>query len=306
MSDHHDASPSPVAVVPQRYRLRFLPVLLTLGTVAVACGLTYALWQSYMGAPWTRDGTVRVYVVGMAPEVTGRVVSLPVADNQFVHEGDLLMTIDPSDYRIAVSLAEAGVAQSKADYDNKAAQAKRRAQLTDLAATVEERQSYAATADAAAAAYQQQLANLSRAKLNLERTEIHAPVTGWITNLGTRLGDYASAGQRALSLVDAGSFWVDGYFEETKIASIKEGDPAKVWLMGYRQVLNGHVDSLARGIVVANAQSGSSGLADVNPVFTWVRLAQRVPVRVHLDDVPSTVRLVAGMTATVEIDPAPR
>ena len=130
-------------------------------------------------------------------------------------------------------------------------------------------------------------------------------MNGWVTNLTTQLGDYAVTGQRALTLVDADSFWVDGYFEETKVAPIKPGDPAKVWLLGYRQVLDGHVDSIARGIVVGNAQPGSSGLAVVNPVFTWVRLAQRVPVRVHIDRMPPGVQLVAGMTATVEIDPRP-
>ena len=287
------------------YRLRIVPILLTLVVVAAACGLTYAMWQSYVGAPWTRDGSVRVYVVTLAPEVSGQVVALPITDNQLVHKGDLLMTIDKRDYDIAVKLADANVAQAKADYENKQVEAKRRAQLTDLATTPEERESYAATSQIAYAVYQQALANLDKAKLNLERTEVHATVNGWITNLATQLGDYAATGQRALSLVDADSFWVDGYFEETKIAPIREGDPAKIWLLGYKQVLAGHVDSLARGIVVGNAQAGASGLANVNPVFTWVRLAQRVPVRIHIDQVPTDVRLVAGMTATVEVDPRP-
>ena len=150
--------------------------------------------------------------------------------------------------------------------------------------------------------YQQQLANLDKAKLNLERTSIHSPVNGWVTNLQARVGDYATMGARSLSLVDADSFWIDGYFEETKLASIRENDQASIWLLGYRTVLHGHVAGVSRGIVVSNATPGTSGLADVNPIFTWVRLAQRVPVRVHLDDVPADVRLVAGMTATVQID----
>ena len=144
-----------------------------------------------------------------------------------------------------------------------------------------------------------------KAKINLERTEIRATVNGWITNLLLQQGDYASTGQNSLSVVNADSFWVDGYFEETNIAPIKEGDPARIWLLGYRQVVDGHVDSIARGIVVSNATAGQSGLATVNPIFTWVRLAQRVPIRVHIDRVPPDVRLVAGMTATVEIDPRP-
>ncbi len=288
------------------FHLRFLPIALTLVAVVVACWLTYAMWQAYVGAPWTRDGSVRVYVVSLAPEISGRIVSLPVSDNQFVHKGDLLMVIDKRDYDIAVRLSEASVAQAKADYENKQAEARRRAELTDLAATPEEQQSYTANAQAAYAVYQQALANLDKARLNLDRTEIRSPVNGWITNLWTQLGDYASIGQRSLTLVDADSFWVDGYFEETKIAPIQDGDPARIWLLGYKQVLDGHVDSVARGIVVENAQQGASGLANVNPVFTWVRLAQRVPVRVHIDRVPAGIRLVAGMTATVEIEPSGR
>ncbi|MCW6509971.1 HlyD family secretion protein [Lichenifustis flavocetrariae] len=293
----------PAPAAPLRYRLRIVPIALTLLVVAAACGLTALMWQAYFGAPWTRDGSVRVYVVALAPEVSGRVIALPVSDNQFVHKDDLLMTIDKRDYEIAVALSNANVAQTKADFENKQVEAKRRAALTDLATTREEQQSYAATAEVAYAVYQQALANLDKAKLNLERTEIHSPVNGWITNLSTQLGDYATTGSRAFSIVNADSFWVDGYFEETKIAPIKEGDPAKIWLLGYKQVLDGHVDSLARGIVVGNAQAGASGLANVNPIFTWVRLAQRVPVRVHIDHVPSDVRLVAGMTATVEVTP---
>ncbi len=288
------------------YRLRSVPIIVTLVLVLVACGLTYAMWQAYMGAPWTRDGSVRVYVVSLAPQVSGQVVALPVADNQYVHKGDPLMQIDSRDYEIAVKLAEATVAQAAADAQNKVAEAKRRAGLSDLAATPEERETYASSAQAAEAVHQQALANLDKAKLNLQRTDIRSPVNGWVTNLQVRQGDYATIGTRAVSIVDADSFWVDGYFEETKIASIRDGDPAKVWLLGYKTVISGHVDSLARGIVVANASPGGNGLADVNPIFTWVRLAQRVPVRVHLDHVPSDIRLVGGMTATVEVLPRAR
>jgi multidrug resistance efflux pump len=139
--------------------------------------------------------------------------------------------------------------------------------------------------------------------LTLERAEIRAPVTGWVTNLLARQGDYATAGQTAMSIVDSDSFWVDGYFEETALRRIAVGDPAKIWLLGYGKVLQGKVDSVARGIVVSNAMPGKSGLASVNPVFTWVRLAQRIPVRIEIDQIPQDVRLVIGMTATIEIEP---
>jgi multidrug resistance efflux pump len=137
----------------------------------------------------------------------------------------------------------------------------------------------------------------------LERTEIRSPVNGYITNLLAQLGNYANAGVNQLSIVNTDSFWIDGYFEETQLASIREGDPVRIKLMGSNQTLRGHVSSLARGIQVPNAQPDAAGLAKVNPIFTWVRLAQRVPVRIHIDDYPKDVPLVAGMTATVEVTP---
>jgi RND family efflux transporter MFP subunit len=258
-----------------------------------------------MGAPWTRDGTVRAYVITMVPEVAGRIVELPVADNQFVHKGDLLLTIDPTDYRIALKLADATVQQAQATAQNAKREAERRRQLNDLAVTVEEQQTYDANAAAADAQYQQMVANQDKAKVNLERTQIRSPVNGWVTNLLTQLGDYATAGRSVISIVDADSFWVDAYFEETQLASIHEGDPAKIKLMGYSQIVRGEIGSVARGINVSNTQANQQGLATVNPIFTWVRLAQRMPVRIRVDRIPDGIRLAAGMTATVEVDPQP-
>ena len=177
-----------------------------------------------MGAPWTRDGTVRIYVVTMAPQVAGQIVKLPVADNQFVHKGELLVTIDPTDYKIAVDLAEAAVSA-----------------IADLAT------------------YQQAVASLNQARVNLQRTEIRSPVNGYVTNLLAQLGDYATVGENLISLVDADSYWIDGYFEETNLGQIHQGDPATIKLMGYQQLLRGHVGSIARAITVANAQPGQEG-----------------------------------------------
>jgi len=295
------AAPAPPRAVPRR-GLRIFPLLTTLATVAVAVVLGRAMWDAYMGAPWTRDGTVRVYVVTMAPEVAGRIVELPVKDNQFVHKGDLLLVIDPTDYKIAVSLNEAAVQQAEANAQNAERESKRRQELTTLAVTVEEKQTYASSAVAVQAQYQQAVAKLDQARVNLQRTEIRSPVNGWVTNLLAQLGDYANVGTNVISVVDDDSFWVDGYFEETNIAPIRVGDLASIKLMGYSQIVRGHVDSIARGINVANAQPNGQGLANVNPIFTWVRLAQRMPVRVHIDQVPDGVVLAAGMTATVQIE----
>ncbi len=299
-------SPEPTPRETPRRRPRILPLLITLATIAVAVVLGRAMWDAYMGAPWTRDGTVRAYVVTMAPEIAGRIVELPVADNQFVHKGDLLMVIDPTNFKIAVSLAEAAVQQAQANAQNAERESKRRQQLTDLAATTEEKQTFASNALASQAQYQQAVANLDQARVNLERTQIRSPVNGWVTNLLAQLGDYANVGQNEISLVDADSFWIDGYFEETNLEPIQVGDPASIKLMGYTQIVRGHVGSIARGINVANAQPNGQGLATVNPIFTWVRLAQRIPVRIHIDQVPEGVVLAAGMTATVQINPRPR
>ncbi len=289
-----------------RRRLRVLPLLGTVLVALVGVGAVWILWQDYVARPWTRDGTVRAYIVTLAPEVSGRVTELPIRDNQLVRKGDLLMKIDPRDYQVAVDLAKATVDQAQADYENKKAERDRRLALTDLAASKEEQQTYQSAADMAAAVVEQQKASLERAQINLDRTEIRAPVSGWITNLLIRQGDYATAAQMAMSIVDSGSFWVDGYFEETALRRIAAGDPAKIWLLGYGQMLKGHVDSVARGIVVSNATPGKSGLASVNPIFTWVRLAQRIPVRIQIDQIPPEVKLVVGMTASIEVEPAPQ
>jgi RND family efflux transporter MFP subunit len=290
------------ASVRARTRIRVVPMLLTFGAVAVAAALSWIMWSTYMGAPWTRDGAVRVYVVTMAPEVAGKIVQLPVADNQFVHKGDLLMLVDPTNYAFSVQQAEAVVAQTKAVAQNALAEAKRREEL-GVWSSVEEKQTYSSTAASAQASYQQAEANLAQARVNLERTRIVSPVNGYVTNLQAQLGDYLNVGQTSISVVNADSFWVDGYFEESSLWSIHEGDPARIKLMGSRDVIHGHVQSFARGINVPNAAPNHVGLATVNPIFTWVRLAQRVPVRIAIDHLPPDTRLVAGMTATVQIEP---
>ena len=287
----------------RRYRIRLLSFLITLIAVVLAAAFGVAMWRVYVEAPWTRDGTVRVYVVTMAPQVAGQIVQLPVADNQFVHRGDLLMVIDPTDYKIAVELAEAAVEHAQVTALNAQREAQRRRELTQLAVTKEEKQTFESNAIADQASYQQAVANLNQARVNLRRTEIRSPVNGYVTNLLVQLGDYATVGKNLISLVDADSYWVDGYFEETNLDGIRVGDPATIKLMGYSQTLRGHVNSIARAINVANAQPNDLGLATVNPIFTWVRLAQRIPVRIHIDKVPAGVHLVAGMTATVAIEP---
>ena len=307
--------PDPPPLAPLRTTGRLFPrllrrtiaVCLTLAGLIVAAILGRAMWRAYVDTPWTRDGTVRAYVVTMAPEVLGRIVELRVSDNQFVHKGDLLMVIDPTDYRIAVSRAGAALKQAELDAENAARLAERRQSLAKVdAVALEQAQTFENAASVAQAQVDQAKANLRQARTNLVRTEIRSPVNGWVTNLLAQRDDFATVGQNEISLVDADSFWVDAYFEETQLASIRESDGAEVQLLGYQPLVRGHVESVSRGIYVANAQQSQQGLATVNPIFTWVRLAQRVPVRIHVDEVPQGVALVAGMTATVRVLPDSR
>lgn len=287
----------------QSTRFKARSIFPTALAVAGAAVGVWAIWATYMETPWTRDGTVRAYVLAVTPQVSGRVTELTVKADQFVKKGDLLMIVDPSDYEIEVANAEANVSIAQADLENKRAEAERREKLKGLAISQETEQTALTASNMATATYKQAQASLDRSKLDLARTRIYSPVDGYITNLAIQPGDYASSGQRALSVVDAASFWVDAYFEETLVGKVAVGDSASVKLMAYPQTLSGHVAGVGRGISVPNATADASGLATVNPVFTWVRLAQRVPVRIELDTpIPASVHLTVGMTATVAID----
>jgi multidrug resistance efflux pump len=293
--------------VARDHSMRIVPTLITLGTIAVATLLAWATWQICMGTPWTRDGTVRAYVVTMAPEVAGRIVKLAVADNQFVHKGDVLFEIEPADYRIALESAQAQAQRDGAALDYARTNETRQARLAKEGwASTEVYQQTTSTLHQSEGIVALDKAAIAKAQLDLSRTVIRSPAEGYVTNLLAQLGDYATVGQKLISVVDTNSFWVDGYFEETSLGRIHDGDQATVKLMGYSQLVRGHVGGVARGINIPNAQPDQAGLASVNPIFTWVRLAQRVPVRIHIDQVPDGVRLVAGMTATVQIDPHPR
>ncbi len=268
--------------------------------VAILIGRT--LWVHYMDQPWTRDARVRANVINIAPDVSGAVVALPVHDNEMVKKGDLLMQIDPSHYQIAVEQAEAALAARKAELQMRRDDAKRRADMDSLVVSKESMDNATHTASAAEAAYQQAQAALDAAKLNLERTRVVSPVDGYVTNLEVFQGDYATAGAAKLAIVDSHSFWVYGYFEETKLPHVNIGDKAQMRLMS-GGVLQGHVESISRGIYDRDNPQSRELLADVNPTFNWVRLAQRVPVRIQIDQVPAGVILSAGTTCTVVVQP---
>jgi RND family efflux transporter MFP subunit len=271
--------------------------------IAVAAGLlAYKLWVRYTDYPWTRDGRVRADVVNIAPDVAGLVTAVPVRDNQYVHQGDVLFRIDTMHYQHALAEATALTQQRKSLWEMKKQQSARRAHLDDEVISRENREDTDLGALAAKAEYEAAMAQVEKIKLDLERTVVRSPVDGWVSNLLVRPGDFAQVGAAKLAVIDQHSFWVYGYFEEHKLSMIKVGDVAEVQLLGSHTTLKGHVESIAHGITDRDNPTDIRLLANVNPTFNWVRLAQRIPVRIRLDQIPAGLTLVAGMTCSVVIN----
>ncbi|OIQ88484.1 p-hydroxybenzoic acid efflux pump subunit AaeA [mine drainage metagenome] len=283
---------------------KLLRIAITLVLVIAAIVLGRMLWVRYMDSPWTRDGRVRADVVNIAPDVAGLVTEVMAHDNQQVRRGDLLFRIDTEHYRHALAQAQALVEQRRAMLEMKHGQASRRAALDDQVVSRENREDSDLIALSARAEYEAALAQRDQARLDVERTAVRSPVDGWVSNLLVRPGDFAQVGVPKLAVIDQHSFWVYGYFEEHKLALIRIGDPAEIRLLGSDQTLRGHVESIARGITDRDNPTDVRLLANVNPSFNWVRLAQRVPVRIALDAVPKDLTLVAGMTCSVIVHPA--
>lgn len=278
---------------------KLLQVVSTILVIGAATLLGRALWNRYMNSPWTRDGRVCANVIQVAPDVSGIVVRVVVGDNQAVHKGDLLFTVDQKRYQLALNQAKALLAASKAEMGMRQQQAERRARLGNVAVSAETQADAHSQADSARAMYQKALVAVATAKLNLRRTEVRSPVDGFITNLNVHPGDFATRGEAKLAVIDRNSFWVYGYFEETKLHLLHRGAPVDVQLLGYAPVLQGHIESLAHGIADHDNHTSRELLSDVNPMFNWVRLAQRIPVRIKIDRIPADLPLAAGMTCTV-------
>lgn len=277
-------------------------VVATLVVVLLAVWLAVTAWDYYQTTPWTRDARVRAFTVVVAPQVSGQVTDMEVHDNQYVQAGAALMRIDPADFQNALAAAQAQLQADEAVETMRAANAKRRAEAPLSAVSAENRQDAAAEATAAASAVMADKARVAQAKLNLERTLVYAPVSGVVTNLAAHVGDYAHAGQGMISVVDTQDMWVTGYFEETELSRIKPGDKVRIKLAAYPdQILDGHVQGIGRGIAIPNAENGPSGLPDVDPIYAWVRLTQRIPVHITLDHVPHDIQLSVGMTASAQI-----
>ncbi|AVO59409.1 HlyD family efflux transporter periplasmic adaptor subunit [Pseudomonas chlororaphis] len=303
---------------------------ITLVAVVLALVLGWFAWEHYTRAPWTRDARVRADVVTLSADVAGRIVSLQVQDNQHVDKGQLLLEIDPAQYALAVEHAkrsvevavatlgqsEAAIAASAAQLKQRQSEERRRRSLkqgfaisgeeweksnTDVAVAQADLLRDQANLGLAQANVHLAQAALKQAELDLQRTRVEAPVSGYVTNLQTRQGDYASAGTALLALVDSDSFYVSGYFEETKLPRIEEGSAVRIQLMS-GETFGGKVQSIAFAITDRENSQGSRLLANINPSYTWVKLAQRVPVRIAIDpDYPGKDKLRAGTTATVTV-----
>ena len=282
---------------------KFFSLLATLLVLTLAIGIGRSLWEHYMNTPWTRDGRVRADIINVAADVNGYVVNVPVNDNQLVKKGDVLLEIDPEHYQIAVKQAESLLASRKATWEMRKQNARRRADMDNLLISLENRDDARNIADSSLADYQHAQAQLDAARLNLKRTKVVATVDGYVTNLNVHPGDYARVGDPKMAVIDKHSFWVYGFFEETKLPHIRVGDSAELQMMS-GEVLKGHVESISRGIYDRDNPQSRELIADVNPTFNWVRLAQRVPVRIHIDEIPEGYLLAAGTTCTVIVDQA--
>lgn len=261
------------------------------------------LWNYYMQSPWTRDGKVRAELVDITPQVSGRIAQLSVTDNQFVHQGQQLLTLDPVPWQIALDNAAAQLSKAQADLAKAQHEFNRRAHLPRNIISAEDLDAARLSAGAAAASAKAAQAEWERARWNLQQTTLTAPTDGWITNLTLRPGNYAAAGTPLFALVDSHSYYVMGYFEETKLRHIHPGAAAQVVLYSNGAQLQGQVESIGRAIYDQSIETDSGLVPDIKPNVPWVRLAQRVPVRIRLDPLPAHTELIAGTSCTISIQP---
>lgn len=285
---------------------KMLRIGLTLVIVAAAVLAGTWVWDRYLYSPWTRDGRVRADVITIAPDVSGWVTQLSVINNQTVSTGDPLFTIDDTRYKAELAEQEARVAQAQAEWDLARHQYERRQRMAERQSISEESlEAFRIQADSARASYRLARAKLETARIDLERTRVLAPKSGIVSNLTLRQGNYASRGTPIVSLIKSDSFYVTGYFEETKLQKVRVGQKARVTLLSGGEKLTGEVVSIARGIADPNTRSDSQMLPEVQQAFNWVRLAQRIPVDIALDPVPEDVNISAGMTVSIYLETEP-
>ena len=284
---------------------KLLKILLTLSIVGTALFFAYNKYKDYIDNPWTRDGQVRTQVIQVTPRVNGMVTKIHIVDNQKVKTGDLLFEIDPSQYQVKLNQSEARLQRTKEaakgtkiEYDRvKNIYAKDKGAVSQKDLVRNETNYYKSLADIDSSEEQ-----VNTAKLNLSYTKVFAEVDGYVSNINFQTGSQASANKPILALVDENAYWVFGFFREDAIPEVEVGDTAKVTLLAYPDTpLSGKVESIAWGIAHSDGNPGNNLLPSVKPVFQWIRLAQRIPVRIKLDKLPEDVKLRFGLTASVMI-----
>ncbi|VVQ00640.1 p-hydroxybenzoic acid efflux pump subunit AaeA [Pseudomonas fluorescens] len=275
-------------------------VVLTLLVVSLATVLVWQMVVYYLFAPWTRDGHIRADVIQIAPDVSGLIQNVEVHDNQVIKRGDVLFTIDQDRFSLALRHAQATLAERQETLAQAQRETRRNRKLGNLVAAEQLEESQSREARARSAMNEAQVA-VDAAQLNLDRSVIRSPVDGYLNDRAPRAHEFVTAGRAVLSVVDSASYHVDGYFEETKLGGIRVGDAVDIRVMGDNTRLRGHVQSMAAGIEDRDRSSGANLLPNVNPAFSWVRLAQRIPVRIAFDEVPAHFQMIAGRTATVSI-----
>ncbi|WP_146443608.1 HlyD family secretion protein [Vibrio kanaloae] len=279
--------------------------LITLLLFVAAGFVVYSYYQSYTSNPWTRDGQVSAFIVSITPRVTGQAVKIHVDDNSKVSKGDLLFEIDPSIYKAAYRKALATQKQAfalLAKAKNEEQRALNLEKRTPGAVSVLTLNNLNNAVQTSSANVELAKANVEEAGLNLEYTKVYAPTNGYITNLNLREGSQVVANSPVVALIDEDSFWIEGYFKETDLVGVNPQDKAMVTLMMHKNVqLKGHIKSIGFGIAKQDGSTGNDLLPNVNPNFQWIRLAQRIPIKVELDKVPKDIQLRVGMTASIKI-----
>ncbi|QCA03117.1 p-hydroxybenzoic acid efflux pump subunit AaeA [Pantoea vagans] len=273
---------------------------ITILLVIIAVIIIFRAWVFYTESPWTRDARFAADVVAISPDVTGLITEVPVHDNQLVKKGDTLFVVDRPRYQKALDQAQADVEYYQALVSEKRREAGRRNQLGTSAMSreaIEQSNNDLQTSEHQLA---KSVATRDLAKIDLERTTVKAPSDGWVTNLNVYQGEFITRGSVAVALVQQHSFYVLAYLEETKLHGVEKGFRAEVTPLGSNIVLRGTVDSVAAGVTNSSSSVDSKGMATVDSNLEWVRLAQRVPVRIRLDQQPGN-RFPAGTTATVVI-----
>ncbi|QKF81571.1 HlyD family secretion protein [Halarcobacter ebronensis] len=281
--------------------IKLIRYLITFAIVAVASILTIHLWNNYADSTWTRDGRIRADITLVAPDVSGLITNIYVKDNQYVKKGDKLFEIDKKRFETAINSLESTLKAKEANYLMRKAEYDKRIKANDAIVPKDVKDDAKYNLIMAKEDYNEVKARLDLAKLNLERSTIYAPTNGWVNNLLLKVGDFIQIGQSHLSILNDKSFWVYGYFEEHKIPKLNIGDITIMKPLGTNYELKGHIESIASGITDRDNDRGSGLLANVNPSFTWVKLAQRIPVRIAIDEIPENYILRAGVTCTIEV-----